>query len=258
LKIKVECFKIVPQHGNVRSLYRPRVTNYLESLFRCGMCILFTGQGLPTVKLVSMCDVRKMPKHVNMCFYLGTWVPKCSKVPHETHHIQCHVGATSTRHYCPWQRGRHKCVTTCGSFLKKTMCSKTCNLKNNAQMYFAPPNVAPAILTLVHIRGLEDTKWMCNPCLRVVVVSHLFAIPILVCKSRRQQDKGGMIDQWRRRLLERNLQKGKIAKQKKGVPVLGVREGRAHCPCTFIVFLFPNAQCNLTKKEPMQQNRLPW
>jgi len=67
------------------------------------------------------------------------------------------------------------------------------------------------------------------------IVSHLFAIPILVCKSPRQQDKGGMTDQWRRRLLESNLQKGKIAKQKR-VPVLRVREGHAHCPCTLIVF----------------------
>ncbi len=116
----------------------------------------------------------------NMWICVSIWerefpsILKC----HMKHHIQCHVGATSTRHYCPWKYGRHKCVTTCGSSKNKTMCFKTCNLKKiKMHKVFCTPNMAPLILTLVHLRSWRP-KWMCNPCLKVVV-SHLFAIPVL-------------------------------------------------------------------------------
>ncbi len=216
-------------------------------MFPCGMCILFTGQGLPTTKLVSMCHVRKMPKHVNMCFSLGTWVPKCSKVPHETPH--------SNAMLVPHQRD----ISVLGNVGVINVWAHVVPLKKeNAQVpklailkkmhkCFCTPNVAPAILTLVHLRSWRP-KWMCNPCLRVVV-SHLFAIPILLCKSPRQQDKDGMMDQWRRRLFERDLQKGKIAEQKRST--CPSRKRRAcslpvHLDCFW--FPMPNAMW-LRKRE---------
>jgi hypothetical protein len=138
--------------------------------------------------------------------------------------------------------------------LKKAQCVPKLAICKKMHKFVCTPNVAPAILTLVHLRSWRP-EWMCNPCLKVVVVSHLFAIPVLLCKSLRQQDKGGMTDQWRRRLLERNLQKGKLGKQKR-VPVLHVREGHAHWPCTFIVFCFGSQwpmQCDYARGNATKQ-----
>jgi hypothetical protein len=93
---------------DVHSLYTPRVTNY-KACFH----VWCEEEDAKTCEYVFLSWEREFPS-----------VLKC----HMKHGIQCHVGATSTRHYCPWQCGRHKCVSTCGSSKKSTMCSKTCNL----------------------------------------------------------------------------------------------------------------------------------